>query len=708
MLIRTLGGVAHIIEQRSSFIIPLFISLFETKIRNGDVILSEPIADLSSPSPFFLNEQRRQILEFLDMLSKVKKPEKLHQSNVVKSILMHLLLNGDSIIQEKAFGCILTYRSPGILDMKDTLTGLLDDERFRDALSCINIDEFDNIKPESRPDFIAILCRILYGKAINRKGRGSAKAGLKARRSAIFAFISTLHHDYQQEFFGIMARPFETNQSTGPKTQIGFLTALESFFKQFKFRTLPFITRIMNILLNLLKAAEDHLRDTLEFEPKEDEDFGEDFDDHSSAWRTVRHLIMKRMVQVFRLDLDLDFSAFVNRLFSIYISSRIDKLSVENTQAPSVLLELFAAWASKRSYFMNLDVGALIPNLLDILSAKKVKDTVVSHVLSIIESLMALDEESKTEGMKGIAYSNSAIKCLLVPNIYSLLENLKHVLLKSSQDNNIRLNSSGSIPNRILHVISRLASYVSDVEQLTQIVDMMLPFLKKASTQVPEAIKMEILSILSDMLSSFKPSQEYSKYYLALAQLFSVLESRAARYLLVSTFKQLSAIDSDLEALSQLMSNLNAFSAKRLDEPDFDLRFAALRSISLNEHNLPPKQWLPVVHNLVYNIHDVEEYSVRTAAGNGLLQLVSLASEDTFDSKNSHLEIVIYTLLPCIKKGLKFNAELVRKEFLEVLSSIVVKLSSHPVVSDMTKLLAQGDDEANFFSNIYHPQVYQT
>jgi U3 small nucleolar RNA-associated protein 20 len=164
-----------------------------------------------------------------------------------------------------------------------------------------------------------------------------------------------------------------------------------------------------------------------------------------------------------------------------------------------------------------------------------------------------------------------------------------------------------------------------------------------------------------------------------------------------------------MEPLISSLVDLNTYSVKRLDEPDFETKFTAFKLVASSESNFTPRFWMPLVHNLLYNLRDVDEYSVRTAGVECLLRVVDLAAESGVSQEGvlSFLDLAIYTLLPEIKKGLKFNSEVVRKEFVIVLAALITKLPEHPRLVDMACLLAGGDDEANFFSNIYHPQIHR-
>lgn len=74
------------------------------------------------------------------------------------------------------------------------------------------------------------------------------------------------------------------------------------------------------------------------------------------------------------------------------------------------------------------------------------------------------------------------------------------------------------------------------------------------------------------------------------------------------------------------MTKLNAYSTRRVDEYDFDLRMQAFSKINENlSSTLPPNQLLPIVYNFIYYMND-GDMSVRSSASFGLLQIVKNAN----------------------------------------------------------------------------------
>ncbi len=100
-----------------------------------------------------------------------------------------------------------------------------------------------------------------------------------------------------------------------------------------------------------------------------------------------------------------------------------------------------------------------------------------------------------------------------------------------------------------------------------------------------------------------------------------------------------------------------------------------------------------------------DEYAVRTAATHALSLIIERAFSS--DTSNGLQALVEFTILPHIKKGLKLGSVVVRQEFVTLLGHLVKTSEAFGPVKDLRILLADGDEEADFFANIYHIQAHR-
>ncbi|KAG1093273.1 hypothetical protein G6F42_019000 [Rhizopus arrhizus] len=154
---------------------------------------------------------------------------------------------------------------------------------------------------------------------------------------------------------------------------------------------------------------------------------------------------------------------------------------------------------------------------------------------------------------------------------------------------------------------------------------------------------------------------------------------------------------------------LNAYSQKRIDQPDYDSMLDALSAIAETYYDkFNVHQWLPVLHQLTHCMHDAEEMAIRGTATHCMSQYLKATAQQTDEEeKRKMLGYVNHVIYPAIKRGLRSRVELVRMEFVSLLCSCIKTFPELPIFEDMVPLLGDGDEEVNFFNNVYHMQIHR-
>ncbi|KAJ3146988.1 U3 snoRNP protein [Geranomyces michiganensis] len=739
LMIRLLAGLPQIIANYSADIIPLFLQLFNDETTHLNMMLTTDGMGLDSPQPENLVEAaskldftieirehtRPQAIEFLAAFAKLRRPQRVFRAAVVYNIYLQLLCKGDDRLQQLAYECIVAWRLPGMDYMADSLKRLTVDDTFRDALSTLSMSEVEaNVQVQYRPPLMDVLVRILYGKLISRRGRASA-SGLAARRTAIFSFFTGVDEGVLATMIKLAIQPFSVilrqpnvdasghlhidhtlpESAFGSlKRQNGFLHVCEDLIKQLRNLLTPFLPQILQVVIYILQRGDSQLA--------ERSAVAEGF--ALKQQKEARSLGIRRIKELFEASLDFDFTPYVPAIFQAFVAKRIPNFVEENTQGPSALLELFMAWAKDRRYAAYLvDYSpSLVPNVISVLSGTKVKPAVTASVLTLIESILELEENDGSQ--------EDLIAKVLRPHVQVLLTNLNAVLANTFAERGSVVLVGNTVPARVVRILARLSVYVTDGDSASQLLEMMLPYTKRPATGVPESIKLEIIQILNNFLPILPALQGGSvvdsPYYSLASYLFGILETRDARVALLAVFAQFATLDDKLSIVSEIVHELNSYSTARMDEPDFNRRFATFAKINQELYlTLTPTQWLPVLHNLVFFVQERDEFSIRTSASFGISQFISkvaalpqLDDESMEDAVNSeYLKLITNLVLPAIKRGVKLNSDVVRSEFVNLLGQMVSSLPTLGAVSDMRGLLADGDDEASFFANIYHLQIHR-
>ncbi|KAI9366153.1 armadillo-type protein [Zopfochytrium polystomum] len=761
-LLKTLRPLAHVVEKHSSEFLPWFLELFHGI--NGDQASNFDHKLVCSTQPV--------IIEFLEILSRLKNPAKLYRANDIFDLTLHLLTNGKQDIQKLALSALITWKQPGVLALEEQLRGMTEDRKFRSYLTRLNVSELKSTIPSTHiPDLMNALVRILYGKIVSPQGKRSA-TGMVARRNAIFSFMVSLDELERLAVFDLMVQPFvgisldrdEQEQlsllrKVSVRKQVGFLSVLEPMIKQLKNHMAPLLPKLLPVLLLIAKngelvAAAMHLSEENEIEEAEegDEDGDEDGDEEGNdeeqeadkeledkvddeqeedelneeekvnghkAWsirpkylRFIRKQSVRRLTELFEGCQEFDYGPYIEPIFASFLRGRLPKLDTENTQNPSSLLLLISSWTKHASFCQYLlHDEILLPKVFNILSAPVVKETVISQILEMVESILELDESNE---------SMELASTVLGPSVRTFINNVESYLGKKMAEKSLYSKSrGGSLSDRTIRVLSSISKLVrqGSSETFEKLGGILLPFLRKSFKQVSENLKSNILQILIDLvpsLAQLSKSPLQSPYFAVVCTMFNAARDITCRLKAVEFLELLSQIDSRLAGIIDLLRDLNAMSRSRVGEPDFDRRFNALSRIQAIGATLDAQQWLPLLYSLMHLLHDEGEYSIRTSSFHTLATFLDRASGFDKESKTfvhpaeaALTQQVFAVVLPAIRQAMRHKSELVRQEFINLLGILVHRFPTHPEVSDLVFLLSDGDEEASFFNTIYHIQLHR-
>ncbi|KAG1762389.1 armadillo-type protein [Suillus occidentalis] len=649
---------------------------------------------------------------WLTLFSKLSNPKALHSTDTLRELYRSLLSYPDRALQTVSLSCLLAYKSPHLQHHEAKFGLLLDETKWRDELTSLHMS---SIEIKDRPQVVDIIVRLLYGLMLEKKGRSRGSD----RRAAVLTALAGCTDEELYLLVDLMLKPMQSDShsrqdkpfSLRPissdislKQQSGYLTLLGDVLKNLGSRITIYWPALLGTTLDIVANAQNHLSNVTAAdadEQAEDEVSEEESESgevsNSRILRSLRQQGLKRLADFFRCPVEFDFTSYLSTSFPVIVTPRLELLDQENTQAPSALLELFYVWTSQPECSVHLvqHDSRVLPKVLDCLVAVNVKPAVISRVFDIVERLLSYSADD-----------SNFLNLLIQPHISQLLKNLTTLVERTKAD----VALSSPITQRQISILSEVARYAEDSSQALTLLGLLSPLLRKSSRIISEKIKVKLLSTLGHIFPlltelSNSSSVEFSKAYELLSQLFMSLRFTASRLALTSAFNQLSVINPSIQELASLLESLNACSSKRIDEPDFNRRLTAF--MLLNEQKyaaLSCREWLPVLSNALYFVQDADELAIRNNAAFTIRRFIDL----TCDPSNSEFEaLLIRTTLPALKNALKSKHELVRAESLGVISYAVSKCDRIPSLQEMHPLLAGGDEEASFFSNIHHIQIHR-
>lgn len=634
---------------------------------------------------------RSNLLLYLTVISKFKNGPGIHKAPLMRGLYMKLLKHAFAPLQKVALQCVFTWKSAALTGHADQLLALTEDAKFRETLAAIDLDAWrEGIDPARRKEFFEVLAAILYGKLVSRSVRGRSGGALKARRNAIIRFLGSFTDDELALLVETMVEPFR-NGMPEMRVQMGFLNLLGVFSNQLRTRVGPFLKDVVPILLKVLETGTKAGEEQMDV----DSDGAAAATEHHEIraqkrrLKDARNLAMKR-IAAFSADGLEQLRPFIPQLFAVYLDERVDKFQLENVDGPSPTLHLLTAWASNETFRTHV-VGkqGLLHNVFGTLKNEQASQSVVSAIVGLAEHLVPLFSELASAGA-----------------IDALVSGIESVLSRLPSGGNNR--DASDLLLRCVALLSSAASAVEDETLLARVVDLLLPNLVKSSKIVSERVKAEVLGVIAGYLrrgpKDLAGCLRISPVYRTVSRCFSLIESRDGRTALNTCFESFLAVDPALAKVAGLVADMNAWSVRRLDEPDFDRRFAAFATISQGAYaEFTAQEWLPLLHNLIYSVRDDKEFSVRTNAAFCIVKLIDRAAELSGEVK----DLVTFVVLPAIKQTMKRSTEAVRNEFLGLLAHAVKRLPEEPAFSDMACLIGTGDEDANVFSNITHMQQHR-
>jgi U3 small nucleolar RNA-associated protein 20 len=592
------------------------------------------------------------------------------------------------------------------------IRSFLDQSEWKEHVVSLNLAE--TVQPDNRAEVVGLLIRLFFGLMRERKGRGQNHG----RRGTLLKALGLCSDQELGILVDLMIEPFKTNTTPDgsipslavevtDKQQTGFLVLLADVLRFIGSNLVIWWPKLLNVTMAIVLNAQETLDKAMELD-------GDDHEEEETAEleqgdppkgaplphkvaRNIRQLGLKRLAEFFRFQVTFDFRPYLPAAFQGFISPRLPALDRENTQAPSTLLELFYVWSanpSMRLFLVDYD-DRVLPKVYQCLTAPSVKRPVVSRVFDIVEQVL-----------DGATDSEEIASRVVKPHMTLLLDNLTIMVENTARTGVV----TSDLSQRQIHILSAVASYVSDIAQASGLIHLISPLLRKPTRVVAEKVKVDLLYIIQQLLPLLPQMADARdatsiKIYELLAHLFQTLRMRQSRLALVSAFNQLANYDSSLQRIAPLIESLNSYSERRHEEPDFERRLQAYAS--LNEQlygQLSPREWLPMIYNMLFFIHEPEEVAIRNNAAYTLRRFIDVVASKSLPDCETAFNRALW---PSLKNGMRTRNDMVRGEILGILGYAIAHCDHLPSLREMTVLLANGDEEANFFNNVHHIQVHR-
>ncbi|EPS44052.1 hypothetical protein H072_1959 [Dactylellina haptotyla CBS 200.50] len=698
--LKLLFEIPQVAEKRSRQLVPLFLEWAQQK---SDDIIEEDDDETKSHTKWNRSDQ----MGMLKIFSKFNNPKVLYKSNEVYTALLDITTSGDTKSQTAALECIFTWKLPGIRPYQENLSNLLDESKFRDEITnFIQVDKDESIIQEDhREQLMPVLLRILYGRSLSRKNASAGSRGMESRRISILASLANFTQADIQMFIDIALdelKDLEFVNKTNPSRYDFNMTALGSL-KVSPRKQLGFVNMVEDMLKQLGKSLDhvveqifDHLMICVVNASHQSKDKESEFEtENLKSYRNIRQVGFRCVNECFARFPMKKWVRYMPAFFEFLVEPRLPNFAAEHAQSKSGLLNVFLTWSAHSNTVLflhnyNKDVLRQVSECLGITS---VSDDVVLEVVSLVQNLVLRVEEGDSMELK---------KYILTPYVDSFLHKFGIILEKSLPKETLE---------KCVEAVSQLAAYADGTSETRKLLDISLFLISQPTRRINPKAKGDILRIVYNILPNLLDGLDEEiteKSFRTVTAQFSFFRDRESRELLAKVLYVFAEKDDTLEGVARFCEDMNAYSMRALGEPDFNKRLTAFAEINEDKYQvLTLRQWIPIIHNMLFFIRDQEELTTRTNASYSLRRFAERAGKAPEGGEGQAYRDVMSTiLLPAIRNGLREASELIRLEYVTVLGHIVKECETSEV-KDMLPLLVDGDEEANFFYNILHIQQHR-
>lgn len=626
----------------------------------------------------------------MSIFTKFRHIQRIANSQRLYDAMLQHLSSKDTATQRLALSVLFVWNKAEISKYKDNLTNLLDDRLFRDELYSLVSKKSESIMADlDRAVVVPLVLRILYGRA---KGCSSSRSK-NGRKFAIASVLHNLPDGYIGMFLLLtaehlkMTSNFEQNGVALPtsgdlRTMAGYLNMLYEVYVGLGYKYAHVLRDTIRPLLFSLISAQHVLTES------------DDADATVKSAKIVRQLGFKCLSHLFKVTCKTyDWKDEAQVVYQQVIQPRLAQFPAENAQQPSSMMQMMLSWVQARELvpLYYFDAYAPVHALVGLLANRFAKDVVR---VAILDFAIACFTQRDVHDDRFYA-----VVAILVEGLLGLLPDI----IGSSEDRDVSLRSA----TLLLLIVE--GKYLDNSVTMAKFVLACSHALDKPPTQIGAEDKASLLISLAAVVDAYDCTfGDVSALYEACSRALRVYKDRNLRCALAKVFQAFGRRFSEVAETAALIAGLNAYSERRVTEPDFERRLTAFRALNEDAYaRLTVRQWMPIVHVVLFFINDPEEISMRLNAAHTLTRYIdSMNGRDAVKDalEDAYAAFWRTTIAPHLRAGLKKDAEVVRDGYITVLAHAVRHCERLPELQSMRVLLSD-DAEADFFANLGHMQL---
>ncbi|XP_030576149.1 small subunit processome component 20 homolog isoform X2 [Archocentrus centrarchus] len=677
----------------------------------------------------------KQLIAHLKVFTKFTNPRSLYLESSLCELYNQLLTHQDQQIQQVALECVITYRDPNIVPYKENLERLLDDKHFKEEIVHFNISEETGVVDAShRSKLIPLLMRILFGRLRSKAGsKFQGKTSATYRSSIILRFLAGCQAEELGMFIDLLFEPvshhcqgscLDAVQRTVAETDLSavlplgrqhsLLNTINVVIQKLGHLIYAYLPKVLQILLCVAASVSTILdsRDQLRA-------------GCINPLKNLRKLCILRIHDFFDGFDSYSFSPDeIDAVFEAAVWPQVCRLPTESPYSPTPLLKLIHAWSKNARYFTLLAKQKpdhpecdILLNVFALLSAKNVSPATIAVVVDIAETLattadfVASDAETELtvngcvfpqpkEGALIAADSLTQGARLLLPHIPTLLRYFSTIVRNTDR---LKKKMFRTQVAKELNILSKVSRFVSDKEQSSVLISLLLPYLQKGNRS--QETEIDLLATIQNLL---RQCEKPSVFLRPLSKLFSIIHNKLPRQALTNAFQTLLDLDPSLTYITDLATKLNAFDSRHLDEIYFDVRLTAFQEATRRIKAMQTLD-LDYISTIVHNCFHTYEIGDMSLADNATLCLSAVIAQlaAVGPGEQIYRDVVQHTILDAVHKGLRSKTESVQHEYTTILACLVKTFPSKKEFKDLVQLANYSDPESDFFEHMKHIQIHR-
>lgn len=677
----------------------------------------------------------RTLINVMQVLAQFKNPRALHKEPIFWELYMEFLKHKNAGLQKFALDCVMNYKNKSVVAYKSNLYNLVDDKKFKDELTLFKITEdAQSIHAEDREHVIPIILRILYGKMTSKMATDK-KGGGQTRRSLIMRYVAGCNEKELKIFIEMAFSHVKHYMAMEPRE------IYESIVSTLDLKSV-IIPGKLHSILNLLEVVREYFGGYLKDELLSDVlkvflfvcstvggvlSHGEKVHvGYSKVMKNLRTIAIGILTKMFdQFDKYTWKTDELYVLFETLIWPLLSKLHIEGIHSPTVLLKLLSTWCHNPRYYPLLvtysekePLLSPVPEIFKLMLAPRTSPVVVNMILDMVEKLLTLTEDEEDKELPAlVSFNNLPIENkpevkvemnfgskILVPHIPSILEVMKRRIANSAKSNTMN--------KRDLLILSRVTELVASPELCDDLLNLLLPILvRKVCLNMSEDNMEHAVNTIINLLGHSSNPQHYIKTIAVLFNKISPVDVRKLLLKLLSSIAEAATKNKDtLTRISKVISEMNAFNKRWIEQPDFDRRLDAYREIYklIDNNEIDLDLAILIVNNCFYFIRTEKDIGLRDSASLCLKRILPKLLLKYWSATDGQY-LVRDTVLSLISSGIRDSKnEILRNECINLLGELARECPTTDVVlSDLNHLTNKEDREVDFFDNMSHLQMHR-